>query len=104
MGSDLVAGHSSSQARDTLSAVGRPPFAFAGSFVRISVVALGKSACPLLEQTRLDHGCRNVNHDGPGDLVARTASGSMLPYPGNGRAIFSRLARWSGWNVFDLVR
>ena len=35
----------------------------------------------------------NVNHDGLGDLVARTASGSMLLYPGNGRAIVSRLAR-----------
>ena len=47
----------------------------------------------------------DVNHDGPVDLVARTARGSMLPYPGIAGAYFQPASQiGSGWNVFDLMR
>jgi N-acetylmuramoyl-L-alanine amidase/FG-GAP-like repeat len=46
----------------------------------------------------------DVNHDGPADLIARTADGRMLLYPGNGQGYFRPTSQIGhGWNVFDLV-
>ena len=45
-----------------------------------------------------------MNHDGPADLIARTADGRMLLYPGNGHGYFRPTSQIGhGWNVFDLV-